>query len=140
MTKKELNIQIGVLVGEKIVDTLPTLSTDPIKGCKEEIIQVSGQLTNDWEIRKKYYKSLKYDTKKSKEVFQENLNWYRKNIENKHLKHKLKILFCSSFDDKEAFLSGVNWALWDCDFSHYSAKKVITNKYSKYILLETEIY
>ena len=133
-----LNRQIGILVGEKIVDRkLITLSTDMLKSIN--VIEVSEQLSLKWKIMDKAWYDLTFKgTEKSKKIFIENLAWYKENIEKVYLPKEIKYYSHACYDNKEEFIEGIKIALWDCDMSHYRFSELIEGKYSDTILLKYE--
>lgn len=122
MGKLDLNFQLGYVIGRYIVETqLPTLSTDMKPG--KVIVEVSAEdaarhkvidsiLNATYKLR---------DSKKEAEAFE-----HYKNINNelakKYLKEKLEVIIpYTKPENIEEYRKGVNYALWDCDFSWYEA-------------------
>ncbi len=126
MTKKDLNRQIGWLVGQLIISNdLPTLSTDSLK--TNRVIEVSEELARQWEEmedkRSTYYNKpeLKEEYRK---YFYETLHWYKENIEKKYLPSQLRVHMYFEFTDKKIVMSAIEDSLWDCDLSHYKLSDI----------------
>lgn len=120
-----LNYYLGISVGENIVNNhLPTLSTDMLKS--NRIIGVSEEETNIWnEMNDKWFSIAMTDrmnkpSEESNKIFYENRKWYIK-LEEKYLPEtiEVRITKVKPTNIKE-FQRGIEVALWDCDFSHYS--------------------
>lgn len=128
MTKEELNYQIGSLMGQMIVKThLPTLSTDILQ--TRNVIRVSDELTKKWRKLEMHW----LDTTKGnsntgdKKIFEENLKWYKQNIEDKYLEKEITIeTIYFEYDEKyiEDVKIAIDNVLWDCDLSHYKLKSL----------------
>lgn len=117
---------LGLIVGDYIIATsLPTLSTDLLK--TRTVIEVSEELTKEWKKREEnWWSNLDEDKKNGNKIFYENLDWYKKNIEEKYLNDEL-LVHCDRIErilDKQSFIGGLNEALWDSDLSHYKAVDV----------------
>lgn len=116
---KDLNYQLGMMAGEYVVVTsLPTLSTDALK--TRTIIKVSKELTEEWEQKEEDY----YNKGDRSKTFEENRDWYVKNIEDVYLKPEMKVQIPKvEPTDLELFKEGFNSTLWNSDLSHYSYKE-----------------
>lgn len=124
MKKKELNREIGYLVGQIIVDKyLPTLSTDMLQ--TSLVIPVSKELTKEWEDRNEKWRNNGYGGDSS-QIFDDNLRWYQFTVEDKYLERELKITdIFFNFSNKEEVMKGIQSSLWDSDLSHYSIKDIV---------------
>ena len=120
---ENLNYTLGIYVGEYIIAKhLPTLSTDMLK--TKYIIEVTEQLSKEWEVKNDYHFNSYLKKSKTKEeltdIFNENLKWYKENIEDKYLPKTLKILVPKLFPtNMVSFKKGLRDALWNCDLCHY---------------------
>lgn len=137
--KKSLSWQIGILIGEKIVEEkLITLSTDMLKS--RNVIEVSKELTDKWKEMGDACFKLSCARKEDEytKMFYENLAWYKKNIEQVYLPKEIVCYYNFIYTNEEDFIEGVNLALWDCDLSHYKFDKITVGKYSNKIILKYE--
>lgn len=127
-TKKiinDLNYDLGLMVGELIVNNhLPTLNTDMVN--TNQIINVSDEETKKWvEISEKNFKRWLDNGMKNKDEeylkeFYENLKWYHL-LEEKYLPETINVRINKiKPTNLKDFKKGINDALWDCDFSHYT--------------------
>ena len=124
---EDLNFQLGAMAGDYVVATqLPTLSTDMMQtNC---VIKVSKELSDTWyEKDEKWSNTVNIQHKKK--VFQENLKWYKENIEAVYLEKEI-VVRVSRIEptDLEQFGKGFEAALWDSDLSHYKYSEFIPNK------------
>lgn len=122
--KLSKDYQIGVLVGVQVSYNLPTLSTDMLK--TYNVINVPEKLEQLWKKKEEYCFSFAQfgsspDKEKYKEVFYENLTWYKANIENIFLEKEIEFIIRDFFEKEftEDMIKGFNDAIWDCDLSHY---------------------
>ena len=116
------DLQIGLLVGDKVVNMLPTLSTDMLNS--DFIIEVSVKLSDEWHNRNdKWIKSTRTaDKELSSKIFYENLAWYKENIEKVYLPEEKEFIIRDYYLEEfnEEMIKGFNEAIWDCDLSHYT--------------------
>lgn len=121
--KRSINFQLGVMVGEYIVETqLPTLSTDMLR--TSTVIEVDEELTKEWNRRDEEWKEEAWGKGRNKEkatkIFYKNLDWYKANIEAEYLKEEIRVLVPNvKPTDEKQFFEGVEFALWNSDLSHY---------------------
>lgn len=106
--------QIGILVGENIVNKLPTLSTDILKNYN--VIEVSKELSELWDDKIKLW-TKSFDSKK----FYENLIWYKREIEAVYLPKEINLIVYDFFGDEfnEEMVKGFKDSIWNCDLSNY---------------------
>jgi hypothetical protein len=136
----DLNYQLGLMAGEHVVITqLPTLSTDMLRS--SVVIDVDESLTKEWLERERIWRNAK-DPEEQNRTFYDNLEWYRKNIEDRYLKEEIEVRIppCDPLD-MELFKEGFSDALWESDLSHYSYKQMIDHKgwYRTIILTRTAV-
>jgi hypothetical protein len=136
MTKKELNREIGYLVGNIIVKNyLPTLSTDMLQ--TNLIIDVSEELTLEWEKRNQSWLDSLKPGVANDDIFYDNLEWYRKNIQDKYLEDEIVIRgIYFNYSDKEQVIEGIKTILWDSDLSHYQIDTIEGNDSCRTIKLK----
>lgn len=117
--KYSKDYQIGNLIGQNIVDGLPTLSTDALKTFN--VFEIPENLEDLWEKKQTEYRKLKYDTEESSKKFYENLKWYKTNLEGVFLPEEVEFIVYNFYEDKftEDMRKGFDDAIWNCDLSHY---------------------
>ena len=121
---EDLNFQLGVMAGDYVVVTqLPTLSTDMMQtNC---VIEVSKELSDIWHEKQEEWRN----AEDSSEKFEENLKWYKENIEGVYLEDEIQVRIARvEPTDLEQFAKGFELALWDSDLSHYKYSEFIPNK------------
>jgi hypothetical protein len=120
-----LNYQLGLLTAEYVIATqLPSLSTDSLP--TNTVIQVNKPLTEEWNRRhQKWWKS-----NCNNDIFHDNLKWYKKEVEGKYLKDKVKVKIPTiQPTELENFKEGFSDAIWDCDRSHYIFDEFVEDLY-----------
>lgn len=131
----------GMEIGNYIVKNyLPTLNVDMLKS--NNVINVSAEEEEKYkQLDKEWFGHSKYFGDNNKELHE--LSWntlkeYYKVLKEKYLP---KELICSVpeyyFDDKQEFLNGFEFAIWDCDFSNYwTCKDSLVNETTIKLVLD----
>lgn len=118
--KYSKDYQIGRLIGQTVVPKLPTLSTDMLKTFN--VIDVPENLEDLWKIKNDKWHSLcRKDEEKATKIFNENLKWYKSNLEYVFLPREIKFIIYDFYEEgfSEDMRKGFDDAIWDCDLSHY---------------------
>lgn len=118
--ESSLDYQLGMMTSEYVIAVaLPTLSTDSLQS--NRVIEVSHELATKWkEMKETWFNSVDSHGGHDTKVFYSNLEWYKRNIEDKYLEDELVVRVPKiSPGDLEGFAKGFEDALWNCDLSHY---------------------
>ena len=123
---EDLNFQLGTMAGDYVVATqLPTLSTDMMQ--TKCVIEVSKELSDTWQEKdEKWFNTA--NRQHREKIFQENLKWYKENIEAVYLEKEI-VVRVSRIEptDLEQFAKGFQLSLWDSDLSHYRYSEFVPN-------------
>jgi hypothetical protein len=115
LKSRDLNYDLGYLVGESITPSFPGLSIDMIK--RGKLITVSPE-------EEKVYNTLSNTWSISQDIEDwDRMQKYYKTIEHKYLPKTHKTYVGAvNIKDMEQFKKGLSFAILMCDHSHYSIK------------------